>query len=507
MILAFWAKSWLGLRQTLKLLAAQSNGEQCSLYASDLPYVGPDPPADVHRGELAPTRTRSGVMDSLLRSSLLRFSPPIPGVNYPMIYIGSRNTFFCWHVEDNLLYATNYVQAGAPKCWYAVPPGAMEDMEAAWRSIFPSLFTRHPDMQYWKTCIFSPMALQASGIPVYRATAEAGSFIFTLPGAYHCGFNVGFNVAESTNFAFSPWVPTGVFALQRYRTPITRDSTLLHDGLICSVLKYGNSREVKQLICEARRMLEEEREARNRLQDAGVQVPVEGSASLETDSFDILQAEKDEWRCRICRHLCYFSVVVCRCVPAFYLCPRHGLHKPAEGDAEPSSYIHLDDNPDVINLNPIRSPRAPTERKETAEICPSSGRITMRFECHLCGKKLKASIPNTAKKVSTKCVSCNSAIVMVTPPTLSTATSTEHSTQDRPPDQSTSTKAPCQCAPSQRRLKVRHPLAQIEALMVEARERVAMAESAICAADEGTCRCFLNDSGKPVSMAQLWPNK
>eukprot|EP00965_Chrysotila_dentata_P047776 1584580-Pleurochrysis_carterae.AAC.1 len=50
-------------------------------------------------------------MDAVLRASLLRFSPHIPGVNYPMAYVGSRNSFFCWHVEDNLLYAASFLQA------------------------------------------------------------------------------------------------------------------------------------------------------------------------------------------------------------------------------------------------------------------------------------------------------------------------------------------------------------------------------------------------------------
>ena len=124
------------------------------------------------RGEVTATQTRSGVMDSLLRASLLRYSPLIPGVNYPMTYVGGRNTFFCWHVEDNHLNATNYVVAGAPKVWYGVPPGAMERMEKVWKALFPSLFAKHPDLFYWKTCIFSPAVLKAFGVPVYRAVAE-----------------------------------------------------------------------------------------------------------------------------------------------------------------------------------------------------------------------------------------------------------------------------------------------------------------------------------------------
>lgn len=37
---------------------------------------------------------------------------------------------------------------------------------------------------------------QKRGVPVYRVVHEPGSFIVTMPDAYHSGFNCGFNVAE-----------------------------------------------------------------------------------------------------------------------------------------------------------------------------------------------------------------------------------------------------------------------------------------------------------------------
>ena len=180
-------------------------GVPAALYASDITFAMPLPEADEALGEAAPTQTRSGVMDSLLRASLLRYSALIPGVNYPMVYLGGRNTFFCWHVEDNHLYATNYVVAGAPKVWYGVPLSHMGALEAAWQASLPKLFDAHPDICYYKTCMFSPHVLAAAGVPVYRAVHEAGSFMITTPGAYHAGFNTGFNIAESTNFAFCDW--------------------------------------------------------------------------------------------------------------------------------------------------------------------------------------------------------------------------------------------------------------------------------------------------------------
>lgn len=90
--------------------------------------------------------------------------------------------------------------------WYAVPHEQMDMMERLWKTLFPHLFARHPDLCYWKTCLFSPAALHSFGIKVYRATHEAGTFIFTTPAAYHSGFNTGLNVAESTNFAFADWM-------------------------------------------------------------------------------------------------------------------------------------------------------------------------------------------------------------------------------------------------------------------------------------------------------------
>lgn len=36
---------------------------------------------------------------------------------------------------------------------------------------------------------------------------EKGQFIATFGGAYHAGFNYGFNIAEAVNFATPLWLP------------------------------------------------------------------------------------------------------------------------------------------------------------------------------------------------------------------------------------------------------------------------------------------------------------
>lgn len=36
-----------------------------------------------------------------------------------------------------------------------------------------------------------------------------GEFIITFPGAYHSGYNQGYNCAEAVNFASPSWIPHG----------------------------------------------------------------------------------------------------------------------------------------------------------------------------------------------------------------------------------------------------------------------------------------------------------
>jgi len=149
-------------------------------------------------------------LDSLptdpLRIALNRAgAQPIPGVTEPMLYVGSWRAQFAWHVEDVNLYSINLLHVGAPKAWYAVGQHDAERFAQFAKSRFPDAAHQCPNFLQHKMSVISPEILRAHGFHVTECIQEAGDIMLTFPAAYHCGFNHGFNVAESTNFASANW--------------------------------------------------------------------------------------------------------------------------------------------------------------------------------------------------------------------------------------------------------------------------------------------------------------
>ncbi|GAA6010537.1 hypothetical protein JCM11491_006986 [Sporobolomyces phaffii] len=136
----------------------------------------------------------------------------IPGVVSPYLYFGMWRATFAWHVEDADLYSINYIHFGAPKFWYSVPQEQSEKFERVMEGFFPtdrakcSQFLRH------KAFLASPRVLSNNGITLNRCAQLPGEFILTYPKGYHSGFNLGYNCAESINFATERWLPLGKVA-------------------------------------------------------------------------------------------------------------------------------------------------------------------------------------------------------------------------------------------------------------------------------------------------------
>ena len=66
-----------------------------------------------------------------------------------------------------------------------------------------SQFLRH------KSYLASPQALSKAACRPNYLVHQAGEFVITYPRGYHAGFNLGFNCAESVNFALESWIDLG----------------------------------------------------------------------------------------------------------------------------------------------------------------------------------------------------------------------------------------------------------------------------------------------------------
>jgi hypothetical protein len=60
--------------------------------------------------------------------------------------------------------------------------------------------------------MINPLILKENGFNVSKCLQSAGEFVVTKCAGYHSGFNLGFNCAESVNFAIKDWVDFGLVA-------------------------------------------------------------------------------------------------------------------------------------------------------------------------------------------------------------------------------------------------------------------------------------------------------
>ncbi|OCB91045.1 JmjC-domain-containing protein [Sanghuangporus baumii] len=150
-----------------------------------------------------------GSLPSALSRLLPKSSAGLPGVNTPYLYFGMWRATFAWHVEDMDLHSINYIHWGAPKHWYAIPQGRSMQLENILGSFFPSDASKCRQFLRHKSFHASPTLLAQQGCKPNVLVQHAGEFVITYPRGYHAGFNLGFNCAESVNFALDSWLEIG----------------------------------------------------------------------------------------------------------------------------------------------------------------------------------------------------------------------------------------------------------------------------------------------------------
>jgi len=133
----------------------------------------------------------------------------LPGVTSAYLYFGMWASAFAAHTEDMNLLSINYLHAGSPKYWYAIAQEDSKRFESLARSHFSGQASECHEFLRHKRCLISPAILRKAGIKFTTCVQRPGDAIITFPGSYHFGFNTGFNIAESTNFAVPEWIPLG----------------------------------------------------------------------------------------------------------------------------------------------------------------------------------------------------------------------------------------------------------------------------------------------------------
>lgn len=144
-----------------------------------------------------------------LPNVLSHIDQDIPGVNQAYLYAGLWKASFTWHLEDQDLYSINYIHFGAPKQWYSIPQEDHEKFYEFMKEKFPEEASKCKEFLRHKMFLVSPKVLKENNIKCNKVTHYEHEFIITYPYGYHAGFNYGYNLAESVNFALEDWLEIG----------------------------------------------------------------------------------------------------------------------------------------------------------------------------------------------------------------------------------------------------------------------------------------------------------
>jgi hypothetical protein len=245
-----------------------------------------------------------------------------------------------------------------------VPADATPAFEAAMRDALPHLFDASPSLLYQLVTMVSPVELRKRGVPVYRVVHQPGSFVVTMPNAYHAGFNTGFNCAEAVNFAPPNWIPYGTNIAEKYRAS-KKPLTMSHDSLLVALTKaaaavgeeseiIGGRKRAPPPLEGARRGAAElawrADEERRRLAVCALAVGGDDvqqkrrmNSNAEPGAIDAtgVHANTTDCDCAVCNGDLWMSAIVSAAAPGVAVCPEHAEHLLMEHGCAASDLVLL----------------------------------------------------------------------------------------------------------------------------------------------------------------------
>lgn len=107
-----------------------------------------------------------------------------------------------------------YVLSCLNRFWYCLSRESSHVLETMSKNYFPESFSKCGEFLRHKTVVINPYkvaeTIQASGKKgvgsITKTAQKKGEFVVVFGGAYHHGFNWGFNIAEAVNYATVSWL-------------------------------------------------------------------------------------------------------------------------------------------------------------------------------------------------------------------------------------------------------------------------------------------------------------
>ncbi|OIW05058.1 hypothetical protein TanjilG_02765 [Lupinus angustifolius] len=269
-----------------------------------------------------------------LPGSLLSFESSEASRNFvPRINVGMCFSPLYWRVEEHQLYSLSYMHLGEPKVWYCVPGSFALNFEAIRKKYLPDLCAEQPDKNHNLVMQLSCSILKAEGIPVYRCVQYPREYVLIFPGAYHSGFNCGFNCSEAVSFAPLEWLLRGQNVVDLYCEK-RRKTLLSYDKLL-----LGAAREAARARWEVdlrmmrtpQNIASKDAYRRDGILAKALDSRIRSESlkreylciSLKSQKMDGTFDATDKRECSICLCDLYFSAVVCSCSEDKFVCPDH----------------------------------------------------------------------------------------------------------------------------------------------------------------------------------------